>query len=555
MKKFEEYLNEIKEYGEVIRLNKPLITVSGLPHVRAREIVLFEGGTFGEVFSVNRDSVEIILFTNEEPVSGERAVRTNELLEITVGKELLGGLIDPMGRFVNRTVNTTIKDKRSLHVRPSGILQRETITSPVSTGISVVDIMLPLGKGQKELVIGDRKSGKTSFLLTIAKSQAQQGLIIVFAAIARKRSSIKRITEFFEKEKVMDKTVVVATTSFDSPGLIYLTPYTAMSIAEYFRDNGQNVLVILDDLSAHAKFYREMSLVAGRFPGRESYPGDIFFTHARLLERAGNFKGDFSITCLPVVETIESDLTSYVATNIMSMTDGHIFFDQGTFAKGHRPAINIPLSVTRVGRQAQSPLKRDINHELSAFLSSYDRMQNLAHFGAELSGKVQNILATGDKIFTFFNQGNFFVIPEEVQLTIFALIWANLLPGEKIEEAREKLTEQAKNEDVLKMLKEVVTATNLDELILHVGQKRDQLFNLIGVEAQQETQLQQPQTSPQPQQQTQPGQPTNPPSPHVQIPSAPPQPQKPLEKADSNPLTPQYPDEQSQQPTENSNPH
>ncbi len=484
MKKFEEYLKDIGEYGEVVQINKPLVTVSGLPHVRAREIIIFESGAHGEIFSINEHTAEIILFTAIEPLMGERACRTNEFLTIAVGKDLLGKMIDPTGIVLNQSGQSHGTETRELHVRPEGIDKRATIKTPLSTGMTVVDMMLPLGRGQKELVIGDRKSGKTSFVLTAIKAQIQQGLVVVFAGIARKRSSIKRVMEFFEKEKINDKIVMVVTTSFDSPGLIYLTPFTALSIAEYFRDQGQDVLVVLDDLSAHSKFYREMSLVAGRFPGRDSYPGDIFFTHARLLERAGNFiydKKEVSITCLPVVETIESDLTSYIATNLMSMTDGHLFFDQGTFAKGRRPAINVPLSVTRVGRQAQSALKRDINHKLTAFLNLHEKMQNLAHFGAELSGKVQNILAMGDKLFTFFNQGNFVVIPETVQLTVFALIWANLLPQEKIEETREKLMEQYTNEAVKKLLSEITTTETLDELILHISQKRDELFKITGL--------------------------------------------------------------------------
>jgi F-type H+-transporting ATPase subunit alpha len=229
----------------------------------------------------------------------------------------------------------------------------------------------------------------------------------------------------------MDKIIIVATSSYDSPSLIYQTPYAAMTIAEYFRDQGIDTLIILDDLSTHAKFYRELSLLARRFPGRDSYPGDIFYTHSRLLERAGNFKhpttGEVAITCLPVIEIIEGDFTGYVSTNVMGITDGHIYLDSNIYYQGMRPAVNIPLSVTRVGRQTLDKLSREINKSLTAFLAQYDKLQNLSHFGQELTEDVKKSLRIGEMVYKFFNQPYQLTVPKQVQMILLSMILQNVV--------------------------------------------------------------------------------------------------------------------------------
>ncbi len=489
MKTYSEYLKTTGEFGEVTEIKLPLITVTGLPGVAPFELVLFESGIVGEVFAIHKHAVEIILFSKKSPATGEKVVRTKELLQVPVGSDLLGAVIDPTGAAIGTSAKVSTKKTSDLNGKVKGITSRASITQPFDSGMTVIDMLLPLGKGQKQLVIGDRKTGKTSFLLSILKNQAKAGAVVVYAAIGKKQSDVRHVLAYIESEKLQKQTVVVASNSSDSPGLIYLTPFTAMTIAESFRDEGKEVVVILDDLSTHAKFYREMSLIGKRFPGRESYPGDIFFTHSRLLERSGNFlqegsKGEVSITCLPVVETVESDLTSYIATNIMSMTDGHIFFDQGTFAKGRRPAINIPLSVTRVGRQAQSPLRRDINQKLTAFLSLFEQMENLSHFGAELSGKVQNTIKTGERLHAFLNQPKHVIIDPRIQLIIFALMWGNSIDDTNpatIQEIIQKLSEATnKDSSLKKMLEEITSVENLDDLLLHINQKRDQFTAIIG---------------------------------------------------------------------------
>lgn len=482
---FQEYLEATSEYGVVTQLNYPIVFASGLPGAKLKEIVLFETGQLGEVFALGRDTVEILLLSKEQVRVGTRVARTNNPFTIPVGKELLGHVIDPL--CVPITPNEHFvqpQERREVENKPLDITHRSKITKQLHTGTAVVDMMIPLGKGQKELIIGDRKTGKSSFLLTVVKNQVLEGTIVIYAAIARKNSDIKSLKEYFEKQGIMEKITIVATSPHDPPSLIFLTPYTAMTIAEYFRDQGQDVVVVLDDLSTHAKFYREISLVGKNFPGRDSYPGDIFYIHARLMERTGNFlhkdKEPVAITCLPVAETVEGDFTGYIATNLMGMTDGHIFFDSNVYAKGRRPAINIPLSVTRVGRQTQNKVKRDINRELTSFFSLYEKMQNFSHFGAELTDTVKNVLKNGDVITEFFNQMYTDIIPEQVQLVLFCLLWLQFVDVQEdsIANYRTRLTQAAKEEQTKKLFEQLFTANTFNELLGNVAKHKDELAAL-----------------------------------------------------------------------------
>jgi F-type H+/Na+-transporting ATPase subunit alpha len=427
MDNFDHLLQKIGEYGVVLQVSHPIVFIEGLPSVKTNEILIFESGQKGEVFSITRGIIEARVFSHEPIKVGTKVTRSDQLLSVPVGKELLGQTIDPLGEAIDPSaVYEKPKEIRELHVKPYGISQRVKISKPLSTGISLVDLMIPLGMGQRELVIGDRKTGKTSLLMTTIKKQVYEGVVAIYAAIAKKKSDIKKLQEFFVQEKIMGNIIIVATSSYDSPSLIYQTPYSAMTIAEYFRDLGVNTLLILDDLSTHAKFYRELSLLARRFPGRDSYPGDIFYTHSRLLERGGNYKhdkvGEVSITCLPVVEIVEGDFTGYISTNVMGITDGHIYMDSNMYYQGMRPAVNIPLSVTRVGRQTLDKLSREINKDLTSFLVQYNKLQNISHFGQELTDEVKNKLTQGELINKFFNQPYQLTVPKSAQLIIISLI-------------------------------------------------------------------------------------------------------------------------------------
>ena len=486
MKDYQYYLSQIGEYGDVLEINYPIVAVAGLPHAKSHELVIFENGSIGEVFSVEKDKLEVILYSRQAVRIKTKVVRTDEFVSLPVGDELLGSIVDPLGRSLSngkiiRQPEKTVEVDREIE----GISKRSRIRKPFPTGISLVDLFIPLGCGQRELILGDRKTGKTSFLMTVIKNQVAANTIVVYAAICKKKSDIKKLEEFLTKEGIFNQVVIVATDPNESPSLIFLTPYSAMSIAEFFKDKGKNVLIIFDDLSVHGKFYREISLLSKRFPGRESYPGDMFYTHARLLERAGNFKidskRDVSITALPIAETVDADLTGFISTNLMGMTDGHIFFDSDSFSKGRRPAINIPLSVTRVGRQTQSVLKREINREITAFLGSYDRIQSFSHFGAELSEKIKSTLRLGEKLQTFFDQDYHLNIPEEVQLVILSLIWLHHLddkPNDRIDFLKKSLTKAYGNPEIRKMMQAVVSVPSFHQLLIQVAKKKDDLMRI-----------------------------------------------------------------------------
>ncbi len=482
---FNQYLKKTNEYGVVTQVSHPIVFLEGLPSVKSHEVILFETGQKAEVFAINRGKIEARTFSHEPIKVGVKATRTGELLSLPVGPELMGHLIDPLGDPLDPTVQyTRPKEMRDLESKPVGISGRYKLATPLETGVALVDLMVPLGRGQRELIIGDRKTGKTSLLLSAIKKQVDEGLIAIYAAIAKKKSDIKKIQEFFEQEGIMDKIIIVATSSYDSPSLIYQTPYAAMAIAEYFKEQGKHSLVILDDLSTHAKFYRELSLLARRFPGRDSYPGDIFYAHSRLLERAGNFKHpqvtEVSITCLPVIEIVEGDFTGYVATNVMGITDGHIYLDSNMYFQGMRPAVNIPLSVTRVGRQTLDKLTREVNKNLTAFLSEYDRLLNLSHFGQELTEDVKKKLAIGEIVYKFFNQPYQETIPRKIQLIILSLILQAVINSkEMLDKVKKGLINAYYDEETKKYLLEFSNTKELKEFDSRVITAKERILQIV----------------------------------------------------------------------------
>lgn len=486
MDQFQTYISQLGEFGIVEEIRTPLAVVSGLMGAHLNEIVVFESGEKGQVFMVQKNQITVLIFSKEPVIVGTRVTRTNEFLSVPVGNDVFKKMIDPLGNsLVSDGGDLSHMEKREIDTRVVGMVGRVKISQPFYTGTALIDMLVPLGKGQKELVIGDRKTGKTSFLLTSMKTQIKNGVKVIYAAIGKKKSDIRRVRAYFEREGLLDSTVIVATSSYDSPSLIYLTPYSAVSIAEYFRDQGVETLVVLDDLSTHAKFYREISLLANRFPGRESYPGDIFYTHAKLLERAGNYDingKEVSLTILPVAELVEGDFSGYIATNLMGITDGHIYFDSNAFYEGRRPAVNVSLSVTRVGKQTQNKLRKSITQEITAFLGTYEKMQNLSHFGAELTDTVKNILATGEVTYKFFEQHYNTVIPVNIQIVLFGILWLKFFPDASIEDIRDyrdRLIALYEMEEGKKYIDAFVTDVNsFNELLSKVSQKREELIKI-----------------------------------------------------------------------------
>ena len=433
---FSKHLQDFGEVGFIEKLWDFIAEVSGLPSVRLAEVVVLETGQVGQVIALKKDLVEILLLSREAARVGTRVTRTGKKLTMAIDESILGSSIDGMGTMLSKSIPS--KEKKvlmSADVTPMGISMRQRINQQLMTGVVLIDMMVPIGKGQRELVMGDRKTGKTQVLLQIMVNQARLGSVCIYAAIGKKQSEIKRVENFLKEAQVWGQSVVVSASVQDSPGEIFSCPNTAMTVAEFFRDHGRDVLLVLDDMSTHGKFYRELSLLLRRFPGRDSYPGDIFHIHSKLLERAGNFKigkREAAITCLPVVETIQGDITGYIQTNLMSMTDGHLYFDNELFVKGRRPAINPFVSVTRVGHQTQSVLAREAGRILLDLLSSYERTQGFLRFGAELGESTRQILTMGDRVLAFFDQPMNSVVPFEVQIVSLALLISGMWNGKNL---------------------------------------------------------------------------------------------------------------------------
>ncbi len=438
---FTKFLTESGEIGFVEAYDHPIVEVSGLPGASVKETVLFESGNIGQVVLLDEERVKIMALFPNQPSINERVVRTNAKLELAVGTDLLGKTINCLGNDLRPQITLqTSQEYRAIDANPPGIDKRVKINQFFETGVSIVDMLIPLGKGQRELIIGNRKTGKTDFLLQTMLTQARQNTVCMYACIGKPALDIKKVETFVADHGIQSNCVIVASYAADPAPLVYLTPFSAMTLSEFFLNLGRDVLLILDDLTDHAKYYREVALLTGKFPGRSAYPADIFYTHSRLLERAGYFKtetGVNSLTCLPVAETVQGDMAGYVQTNLMSITDGHIYFDEDLFIQGIRPAVNHFLSVTRVGRQTQTKLKWSVARELTGFLTQLEKTQSFIHFGAEINQGIKSTLAMGEKLIQgFFNQESDYVIPSNLQILLFTLIWSQTLQTKTIEELR-----------------------------------------------------------------------------------------------------------------------
>ncbi|OGC51268.1 hypothetical protein A2709_02485 [candidate division WWE3 bacterium RIFCSPHIGHO2_01_FULL_43_9] len=482
---FAKLLNDTGEIGFVEGINPPIISVSGLPGLKSKEIVLFENGAVGQTMSLLPDSVEIVNISSAQTVLGERVCRTGSYLEIPAGDYLLGLTVDPLGNEIRKELSLKkVEEYRNIEAKPPGIDRRVKLNQYFETGVAVVDMMVPIGKGQRELIIGDRKSGKTEFILQTMLNQAKKGAVCIYAGIGKSLIESKKIADYVVKNDILNRSVIVSSYAADSPALIYLTPYTAMAIAEHFLDKGTDVFLVLDDLTTHAKYYRELSLAAGRFPGRSSYPADVFYTHSRLLERAGYFKtknGINSITCFPVAESVEGDFSGYIQTNLMSITDGHIYFDKELFLQGRKPAVNYFLSVTRVGRQTQTKLKWSISRELGSFLTLLERTQSFVHFGAEINEGIKSTLTMGDRLTQgLFNQTSEEILPTNLQIVLFTLIWS-----QAFKDSDSKQLVVQRNKIIQSYKTDASYRTTVDKMV----ESCDELNKLLGLVSSKQTDL------------------------------------------------------------------
>ncbi len=424
---------KVSEIGRVLSMGDGVAHVYGLDNVQAGEMVEFPSGLKGMAINLEIDNVGIVIFgTDREVREGDIVKRTGKIVEVPVGMGLLGRVVDALGNPIDGKGPLVDVEQGRVEVKAPGIIMRESVCEPMQTGLKAIDALVPIGRGQRELIIGDRQTGKTSLLIdTIlnqkeanAGSDPKSKLFCIYVAIGQKRSTVAQIVKTLDDFGVLEYSIVVAATASEPAPLQFLAPYTGCAMGEYFRDRGMHALVIYDDLSKHAVAYRQMSLLLRRPPGREAYPGDVFYLHSRLLERAAKLSeayGGGSLTALPVIETQGGDVSSYIPTNVISITDGQIFLESDLFYKGIRPAINVGLSVSRVGGAAQTKAMRQVAGKIKLELAQYREMASFAQFGADLDKSTQDLLKRGVCLTELLKQRQYCPMPMEEQVvSIFA---------------------------------------------------------------------------------------------------------------------------------------
>ena len=411
--------SEITEVGQVLSIGDGIARIYGLDNVQAGEMVMFDDGTRGMALNLEDDNVGVVLFGSDANIKeGDTVKRTNSIVDVPVGKELLGRVVDALGNPIDGKGNIESQNRSRIEVKAPGIIPRKSVSEPMQTGLKAIDSLIPIGRGQRELIIGDRQTGKTAIAIdTIInqKSINESGdetkkLYCIYVGIGQKRSSIAQTVKALEDAGAMEYTTVVAATASDAAPLQFLAPYTGCSMGEYFRDNGMHALIIYDDLSKQAVAYRQMSLLLRRPPGREAFPGDVFYLHSRLLERAAKMNdenGGGSLTALPVIETQANDVSAFIPTNVISITDGQIFLETELFNQGIRPAVNVGLSVSRVGSAAQTKAMKKGAGSIKLELAQYREMAAFAQFGSDLDASTQKLLNRGSKLTELLKQNQY----------------------------------------------------------------------------------------------------------------------------------------------------
>ena len=433
------------EYGRVKSVQDGIVQVEGLPHAKYGELLEFEGQVYGMALDMSLTGVGAALLGKADTVVPGSVVRgTGRISDVCVGRELLGRVVDPIGRPLD---GMPLKAHRFREVEcpAPAIMDRAPVDTPMETGILAIDSMIPIGRGQRELIIGDRQTGKTTIALSTMLNQKDSGVISVYCAIGQKAASVAGIVRQLQEAGALERCVVVAATASDSAAMQYLAPYAACAIAEEFMHQGKDVLVVYDDLSKHAVAYRTMSLLLRRPSGREAYPGDVFYLHSRLLERAAHLskeQGGGSITALPIVETMAGDISAYIPTNVISITDGQIFLESELFHAGVRPAVNVGLSVSRVGRSAQHPAMRDVSGSLRLEVAQYRDMAVFAQFGADVDAETKKLLDRGARMTELLKQSQQQIYKLSAQVALLLAYGENLLqdiPTQKVGDFAEKL--------------------------------------------------------------------------------------------------------------------
>ncbi|WP_019960216.1 F0F1 ATP synthase subunit alpha [Woodsholea maritima] len=422
---------EVSDVGQVLSVGDGIARVYGLDQVRAGELVEFPGGVKGMALNLERDNVGCVIFGEDRGIKeGDTVKRLGSIVDAPVGRGLLGRVVNALGEPIDgKGPIQDVAERRRVDVKAPGILPRKSVHEPMATGIKAIDAMIPVGRGQRELIIGDRQTGKTAIAIDTILNQKQinQGddesskLYTIYVAVGQKRSTVAQIVKTLEENGAMEYSIVVAATASDPAPMQFLAPFTACAMGEYFRDNGMHALIVYDDLSKQAVAYRQMSLLLRRPPGREAYPGDVFYLHSRLLERAAKLNEDFgsgSLTALPVIETQANDVSAYIPTNVISITDGQIFLETDLFYQGIRPAVNVGISVSRVGSAAQTKAMKQVAGKMKGELAQYREMAAFAQFGSDLDAATQALLNRGARLTELLKQPQFSPLAMEEQVCV-----------------------------------------------------------------------------------------------------------------------------------------
>ena len=421
---------EVTEVGQVLSVGDGIARVYGLDNVQAGEMVEFPGGIRGMALNLESDNVGVVIFGNDRDIKeGDTVKRTGAIVDVPVGPELLGRVVDALGNPIDGKGPIKAKERKRVDVKAPGIIPRKSVHQPMSTGLKAIDALIPIGRGQRELVIGDRQTGKTAIILDsfLNQKSLNEGddesakLYCVYVAVGQKRSTVAQFVKVLEERGALEYSIVVAATASDPAPMQFLAPFAGCTMGEYFRDNGKHALIGYDDLSKQAVAYRQMSLLLRRPPGREAYPGDVFYLHSRLLERAAKMNDDMgagSLTALPVIETQANDVSAYIPTNVISITDGQIFLETNLFFQGIRPAVNVGLSVSRVGSAAQIKAMKQVAGSIKGELAQYREMAAFAQFGSDLDAATQRLLNRGARLTELLKQPQFSPLKTEEQVSV-----------------------------------------------------------------------------------------------------------------------------------------
>ncbi|MFO1518240.1 MAG: F0F1 ATP synthase subunit alpha [bacterium] len=460
---------ERSEVGTVLSIGDGIARVHGLGQVMAGELIEFPHNIYGIALNLEEDNVGAAVMGHDAEIKeGDTVKRTGRIAEVPVGEALIGRVVDALGQPVDGLGPIETKERRKIETKALGIVARQPVREPLQTGLKAVDGMIPIGRGQRELIIGDRQTGKTAIALDTIINQKGQNVFCIYVAVGQKQSTVAQVVDKLRKYGAMEYTTIVTASASDSAPLQFLAPYAGCAMGEYFRDSGRHALIIYDDLSKHAVAYRQLSLLLRRPPGREAFPGDVFYVHSRLLERAAKLsdeKGAGSLTALPIIETQAGDVSAYIPTNVISITDGQIFLDTDLFYSGVRPAINVGISVSRVGGNAQIKAMKQVAGTLRLELAQFRELAAFAQFGSDLDKATQAQLARGERLVEVLKQGQYQPMPVEKQiLSIYAATsgWVDEYPKDKVQKYLSEMLMFIETKHP-QILKDIATKKALDD--------------------------------------------------------------------------------------------